>query len=165
MYEDVERTVTEEPVDSDVDLSVPQQRREPCRGFWDIIAVIAIGGALGATARYGIGVAWPTPPTAFPWATLVINVIGCGLIGVLMVFSTDVWATPRLVRPFLGTGLLGGFTTFSTYAVDIQRLITSGAARTSLLYMVVTPIGAVVAVGAAVVLTRLAVRSVRESPP
>lgn len=153
--------MAEEPVDPDVDLSVPRQRWELRQGFWDVVTVVALGGALGAVARYGIGVAWPTPPAAFPWATLVINLAGCALIGVLMVLITEVWAAPRLVRPFLGTGVLGGFTTFSTYTVDVQRLITSGAARTSLVYLVVTPVGALVAVGTAMVLARLTVRSLR----
>ena len=61
-------------------------------------------------------------PGSFPWTTLLVNGVGCAVIGVFMVVITDVWAAHRLVRPFFGTGVLGGFTTFSTYAVDIQKL-------------------------------------------
>ena len=129
--------------------------------MWDTVAVVALGGALGAVARYGMTVAWPTPPAAFPWTILVVNLIGCALIGVLMVLITDVWAAPRLVRPFVGTGVLGGFTTFSTYAVEAERLVDAGAARTSLLYLAVTPITAVVAAAGAMVLARLALRGLR----
>src|ERR687886_614869 len=70
-----------------------------------------------------------------PWAILSTNVSGCLLIGVLMVLVTEVWTTHRLLRPFLGTGVLGGYTTFSTYAVDAQHLIAAGAPRTALLYL------------------------------
>jgi CrcB protein len=101
---------------------------------------------MGATARYLIGQAWPTPAGAFPWATLVINVIGCALIGVLMVLVTDVWTRQRLLRPFLGTGLLGGFATFSTYALDIQQLIAERHAARALVYLVSTAAGALIAV-------------------
>jgi CrcB protein len=87
-------------------------------------------------------------------STLVINVTGCGLIGILMVLVTDVFTRQRLARPFLGTGVLGGFTTFSTYAVDIQRLVTEGHAGTALLYLATTILGALVAVLATVSATR-----------
>ncbi|HEY2763509.1 MAG TPA: fluoride efflux transporter CrcB [Pseudonocardiaceae bacterium] len=160
-HEDTEQIMAEEPIDPDVDLSVRRQRWELRQGFWSIITVVALGGAIGAVARYAIGMAWPTPPAEFPWATLTINVAGCGLIGVMMVLITDVWSAPRLVRPFLGTGVLGGFTTFSTYTVDVQRLITSGAPRTALVYLLITPVSAMVAVGAAMILARLTVRSLR----
>jgi fluoride exporter len=125
---------------------------------WDVLAVISAGGALGAFARYAVSLAWPTPPGGFPGSTLLINTLGCALIGVLMVLVTDVWSAHRLVRPFLGTGVLGGFTTFSTYAVEIQRLIDENAARTGLLYLVVTPVAALAAVWFGVVTTRQAVR-------
>lgn len=119
--------------------------------------MVALGGAIGASARYGIGVAWPTPAGGFPWATFVINVGGCALIGILMVLI-EVTTAHRLVRPFAGTGILGGFTTFSTYAVDIERLVSTGAARTGLLYLVATPAAALVAVWAAAILTQAAIR-------
>jgi CrcB protein len=124
---------------------------------WDVVGVVAAGGALGATVRYGIGVAWPAPVGAFPWATFLINLSGCALIGAMMVL-TEVWTTHRLVRPLLGTGILGGFTTFSTYAVDIQRLAAADAARAGLIYLAATPVAALLAAWAAVVVTRVAVR-------
>ncbi|POX43423.1 fluoride efflux transporter CrcB [Streptomyces sp. Ru73] len=136
-----------EPVDSDVDLHVPARpapQREP-QGA--VVAVIALGGALGATARYAASLLWPTPPGAFPWTTLAVNAVGCAVIGAFMaVISAR--SVHRLVRPFFGTGVLGGFTTFSTYAVDIQQLAGRGEARTGLAYLALTLLVALAAVWA-----------------
>lgn len=143
------------PVDSDVDLRVDARAPRTHEGL--IIAMIAVGGAVGATARYLVGLGWPTPPGGFPLSTLVINVVGCALIGILMVLVTDVLTQQRLLRPFLGTGVLGGFTTFSTYVVDIQRLVTGGHAATALLYLATTIVGALLAVRATVTATRLVI--------
>ncbi|MFD0655064.1 fluoride efflux transporter CrcB [Streptomyces malaysiensis subsp. malaysiensis] len=107
---------------------------------------MAVGGVIGACARYGAALLWPTAPGSFPWTTFWVNVIGCGVIGVFMVIITDVWAAHRLVRPFFGTGVLGGFTTFSTYAVDIQRLVEDGRAGIGLLYLAATMLAALAAV-------------------
>ncbi|MFE4329575.1 MULTISPECIES: fluoride efflux transporter CrcB [unclassified Streptomyces] len=119
-----------------------------------VVAVVALGGALGACARYGAALIWPTAPGGFPWTTLVVNVVGCAVIGVFMVVISEVWAAHRLVRPFFGTGVLGGFTTFSTYAVDIERLVDAGRARTGLAYLGLTLCAALAAVWSAVWATR-----------
>ena len=118
------------------------------RGQWSVVAVVALGGGLGTAARYGAGLLWPTQGAGFPWTTLLVNVVGCGSIGVLTVLVTEVWATPahRLVRPFLGTGVLGGFTTFSTYSQDIERHLTEGRALTAVSYLLLTLVGALAAV-------------------
>ncbi|MDG9709454.1 fluoride efflux transporter CrcB [Streptomyces sp. DH10] len=143
-----------EPTDSDVDLPVPSQRRELARGQAPVIAAVAIGGALGAAARYGSSLAWPTAPDTFPWTTLTMNTTGCAIIGVFRVLISDVWSAHRLIRPFFGTGVLGGFTTFSTYAVDIQRLVQDGHAGTSLAYLAATLPAALTAVWCAATTTR-----------
>jgi CrcB protein len=147
------------PVDPDVDLQVPRQRRELRRGPWSTLAAISAGGICGALARYGISTAFPHAPGAFDWATFGINVAGCLLIGVLMVAITEVWEAHRLVRPFLGVGVLGGFTTFSTAIVEVQQGVEAGAARTAQAYLVATLLCALVAVYAGVRLTRLLARS------
>ena len=67
---------------------------------------------------------------------------------------TDLWTGRRLLRPFVGTGVLGGFTTFSTYAVDIQRLVTGGRALLALAYLLATVVAALAAVWVAAVGTR-----------
>jgi len=142
-----------EPVDSDVDLrqAGPVRRRHE---DLPVLAVIAGGGAAGAAARYLIGAAWPTTAGGLPVSTLAVNVLGCALIGVLMVLITDVWSRQRLLRPFLGTGVLGGFTTFSTYTVDIQRLVATTHPGTALLYLVLTPVSALLAVWITAAATR-----------
>ncbi|MFJ8850375.1 fluoride efflux transporter CrcB [Streptomyces sp. NPDC102437] len=119
-----------------------------------VVAVIALGGAIGASARYGAALIWPTAPGGFPWTTLLVNAVGCAVIGVFMVVISEAWTAHRLVRPFFGTGVLGGFTTFSTYAVDIQRLLDGGRLRAGLGYLGLTLFAALAAVWSAVWATR-----------
>lgn len=118
----------------------------PSRTTQRVLAVVALGGALGGLGRYLLAEAWPAPPGGFPTATLVTNVVGCALIGVLMVLVTDAFAPHPLLRPFLGTGVLGGFTTFSTYAVGIRGLLGDGHLLVALGYLVATPVGALLSV-------------------
>jgi fluoride exporter len=139
-------------------LSPARPRPRPARTPWAVLAAISAGGGLGSLARYAIGYAWPAPPAGFPWATFTANVTGCLLIGVLMVLITEVWGGHRLVRPFLGVGVLGGYTTFSAYAVDATRLIGLGAAGTALAYLAGTLSAALLAVFAGASLTRFAAR-------
>ncbi|GGP41876.1 fluoride efflux transporter FluC [Saccharothrix coeruleofusca] len=110
------------------------------------LAAVALGGGLGGLARYGLGLLVPGP-----WGTLLVNVLGCALIGVLMAFAPR--AHP-LVRPLLGVGVLGGFTTFSAYAVDAVRL--GGAV--ALGYLGLTLVVALTATGAALAVTRRLLR-------
>ncbi|MCK9878908.1 CrcB family protein [Frankia sp. Ag45/Mut15] len=144
----------ERPTDPDVDLRVPAQRRELGRGPVLLLAVIAVGGAVGACARYGASLLWPDPAGVFPWTTLLVNTVGCALIGLLMVVITEVPAVHPLTRPLLGTGVLGGFTTFSTYAVDARRLIDGEHTGLALAYLALTMALALGAVWASVVATR-----------
>ncbi|WP_432074551.1 fluoride efflux transporter CrcB [Streptomyces wuyuanensis] len=143
-----------EPPDPDVVLHVPVQRPGPWRNQVPVVAVVALGGATGASARYGASLLWPTTDGGFPWTTLGVNAVGCAVIGVFMVIISDAWAAHRLVRPFFGTGVLGGFTTFSTYAVDIQKLVEAGRARAGLLYLGLTLLVALAAVWSAAWATR-----------
>lgn len=112
------------------------------------LAAVAVGGGIGAAARYGVAVAWPG---ALPWTTLAVNAVGCAAIGVLMVCTES---SHRLVRPFLGTGVLGGFTTFSAYALDVHGLAEDGRLAVAALYLALTPLTALAAVWAATALTR-----------
>ncbi|MEO3774763.1 CrcB family protein [Micromonospora sp. B9E7] len=133
--------------DPDVDLRVPADRGELTARPATVLAAIAAGGVLGALARAGLQHAVPHPPTGFPWATFGINTSGCLLIGVLMAVLGHLDGGPPLARPLLGVGVLGGFTTFSTYAVDVQQAIVVGAPGTALTYLAATLLGALVAVG------------------
>ncbi|MFD8495288.1 fluoride efflux transporter FluC [Amycolatopsis sp. NPDC059657] len=120
------------------------------------LAVIAAGGAIGACTRYGATLLWPTEATAFPWTTFAINITGSALLGFVLVLIIERATVHPLVRPFVGTGIIGGYTTFSTYAVDAQRLIGNGHALTALVYLMATLLTALAAVWAAAVLTRAA---------
>ena len=121
-----------------------------------VIVGVALGGALGASSRYALDhLIEQCSFSIFPWATFTINVTGCLLIGVLMVAIAEIWPRHRLLRPFLGTGVLGGYTTFSTYVVDAQRLLDQRAAATALIYLVATLVSAVLAVYVGTELARL----------
>ncbi|MEQ4300617.1 fluoride efflux transporter CrcB [Plantactinospora sp. B6F1] len=123
-----------------------QPAASPYRPGWDVVAVVALGGALGSAGRYGLAVLWPHAATGVPWATLVTNLSGCALIGLLMRLVTTAATPHRLVRPFLGTGILGGFTTFSTYAVESRALLAAGRPGVAVGYLLGTLAGALAAV-------------------
>ncbi|CAM3320658.1 fluoride efflux transporter CrcB [Kibdelosporangium persicum] len=118
-----------------------------------VVLAVSLGGGLGALARYGVGLAFPAAPGAFPWGTFVVNAAGCFLMGVLMVLATELVRAHRLVRPFLGVGVLGGFTTFSTYAVETRQLLAD-APGVAVAYLIGTVLTAIVAVLAGVWLVR-----------
>jgi CrcB protein len=156
------REAAAEPVDPDIYLRRPRQRRELRDAPWAVLGAISAGGVLGALARYGLSSAFPHAPGDFDWATFWINVSGCLVIGVLMVLITEAWEAHRLVRPFLGVGVLGGFTTFSTYIVDVQKALSAHHARTALLYLAATLIAALAAAYAGLAGTRWIIRTARD---
>lgn len=120
-----------------------------------VLGAVAAGGALGALARYGALVLWPAADGGFPWTVFAVNVSGCALIGVLMVLTVERGrVTHPLVRPFLGVGVLGGFTTFSTYAADVSGLLVRQELAVALAYMAATVVAALAAVWAGAVVTR-----------
>lgn len=143
-----------ELIDPDVDLHVQAHRSELARSHGAVLLVIALGGGLGALARFGLARWLPTEPGRFPWGTFLTNVIGCALIGVLMVLVTEVLQAHPLVRPFFGVGVLGGFTTFSTYAVETQELLRPGEVVLAFAYLAGTLLAALLAVLAGVALAR-----------
>jgi fluoride exporter len=133
------------PMDPDVDLSLPDELAELRPSPLPVTAAVSAGGVLGALARYAISAAWPHAVTGFPWATWTVNVSGCLLIGVVMVLVTEVWPHRRLVRTFLGAGVLGGYTTFSTSIVDVRQAAAHGAPGVALLTLGATLAGALAA--------------------
>jgi CrcB protein len=112
----------------------------PLTGQGGALVAVSAGGALGAFARYGLGLAG-----TFPWTTFAINVTGCLLIGALIVAVTERPGTHPLVRPFLGTGFLGGYTTFSTYTVDVHVLVGAGRIPEAVAYLLGTLVAALTA--------------------
>ncbi|MFJ3095891.1 fluoride efflux transporter CrcB [Streptomyces hydrogenans] len=128
------------------------------RGQLPVALVVSAGGAIGAAARYGAALLWPTPAGGFPWTVFLVNAAGCAVLGVVMVLLTEFRTAPNLLRPFLGTGVCGGFTTFSTYAVDTQRLLSTGHTVRGLCYFGGTLLAALAAVWAGSALTLSLVR-------
>ncbi|MGH9077283.1 MAG: fluoride efflux transporter FluC, partial [Acidimicrobiales bacterium] len=90
------------------------------------MAAVAAGGLVGGPARYQLGLLWPTRPEAFPVTTLVVNVSGSVVLAVLVVVVSERWPMSSYIRPFLGTGALGAYTTWSTFAVDTDLLAHHG---------------------------------------
>ncbi len=137
-------------------------RRPPILAGADpaVVAAVALGGAAGAAARYGVGEAFG--PRAAPLGTLSVNVVGCALMGVLVAVVIDRWPDHRVLRPALGTGVLGGFTTFSSYAVGVLELARDERVPAALAHLVATPVLALLAVwGGTVLARRMLTRGVR----
>lgn len=149
-------TVAEGAIDPDVDLRIPAQRWEFARTHGRVVGVVAVGGGIGALARYGISLLLPTEPGHFPAGTFLINVLGCAMIGMLMVLLTEVWSAHPLLRPFLGTGILGGFTTFSTFTNEVRGLLRPGDLPLAVGYLAGSLVCALLATVAGIWLTRLA---------
>ena len=129
-----------------------------------MLPTIALGGMVGASARHALELAWPVAPGDFPWATFATNASGCALIGLLMVYVVELGAGHPLLRPFVGVGVLGGFTTFSTYAVQTTDLMDGHEPVLALVYLFGTVLAALLAVAAGVVLGRAALTLRRRRP-
>ncbi|KRV48439.1 chromosome condensation protein CrcB [Wenjunlia vitaminophila] len=98
------------------------------------LAAVSLGATFGALARYGVTEAVPAGPGTFPWAVFGVNVAGCLGIGALMATIAAGRVRHPLARPFWGIGVLGGFTTFSTYAADTRSLVAHQAYGTAVGY-------------------------------
>jgi CrcB protein len=116
------------------------------------VGLIALGGGLGSLARYGLSRAFPIDAGQLDWTILAVNLTGSLLLGALVVAVSEVWRVHRLVRPALGTGVLGGFTTFSTFALGVR----GAGAPTAWAYLALSVVGGVLAA----VLGMLAMRAI-----
>ena len=106
---------------------------------------VALGGAFGAMARYGVFL-WLTPhPGKFPIATFAANICGCFLAGVLYVSITH-GAIPQPWRPLLAIGFLGAFTTFSTFSLEALLLWQNQFPAVAFFYVAATVVGCLLAV-------------------
>jgi CrcB protein len=99
------------------------------------LVVVAAGGAIGASLRHlvNIGAMRLTGP-GFPWGTLVVNIVGCFLMGLFMELAARQIALSGATRLFVATGILGGFTTFSAFSLDFALLWQRGAVSEALFY-------------------------------
>jgi fluoride exporter len=104
------------------------------------LILVAIGGVVGAGARWGAAETLPHDAGAFPWATLLVNLLGCALIG-----WCSRWLRSRELWLLLVTGGLGGFTTFSSFAVEVRALTADGNGSLAAAYVVASVAGGIVA--------------------
>ena len=122
---------------------------------------VALGGAIGALLRYQTGrwMTWwlgPSMITAFPWATLTVNVLGSLAMGLLAGYLARHGQGGDQWRLFLGVGVLGGFTTFSAFSLELMVLIERGQAAQGLVYAVVSVLAGLSALYVGLILMRLA---------
>jgi CrcB protein len=111
-----------------------------------VLAAIAMGGALGAPARYGVGRLVHVAPDSFPWATFWVNVSGSLALGVVLALLLGRFPTARYARPFLATGFLGAYTTYSAFAVETDLLVKDGHAAIAAAYIVASIVAGLLAV-------------------
>lgn len=137
-----------------VDPDLPTGARRPAR--WDVIAVVAAGGMIGATGRYALSLALPTEPGRFPWGTFVTNVTGAAVLGLLLVLLTERYEAGRYLRPFLGTGVIGAYTTFSTFMVEADLLVRDGHPALAIGYLVGSVLAGLLAVWLGILVGRRA---------
>ncbi|HUF84207.1 MAG TPA: fluoride efflux transporter CrcB [Acidimicrobiia bacterium] len=109
------------------------------------VGLVALGGALGASARYGITEHFPTDAGRFPVTTLMVNLAGAFALGLVLEVVTMHRVEDRWVRPLVGIGLLGAFTTFSTFAVEVTELFRDDAFAVATSYAAVSLIAGVAA--------------------
>lgn len=96
---------------------------------------VALGGAIGSSARYGVNLAAPRlVGHGFPWATLFVNVAGCFAMGMISALLGPRLPESENIRLFLTSGLLGGFTTFSAFSLDFFAMVERGEWHWAVLY-------------------------------
>ena len=119
------------------------------------VMAIALGGALGAVARHFIS-HWSVVAlgNGFPWGTLTVNVVGCFALGVVVEAMALVWSPAAEWRAFLTVGVLGAFTTFSAFALDISILQERGEMLQVIPYVTVSVAGSIAAILAGMSVTR-----------
>jgi len=109
---------------------------------------VALGGGLGAMARYGLS-GWLLHHSAqqkFPWPTFVVNVSGCLIAGLLFALAAKHDILSPNLRLFLFTGVLGGFTTFSAFGLETMHLLKRGKMMTAAAYVLASVLGGIAAI-------------------
>ena len=89
-----------------------------------MVLAVACGGALGAVGRHLISSYMQTlAGNSFPWGTLVVNVLGCAILGTLVTVFAHVWSPSQEMRAFLTVGMMGALTTFSAFSLEVVLMI------------------------------------------
>ena len=120
-----------------------------------MVFYVALGGALGASGRYLVGVwAGRMFGAGFPYGTLCVNILGCFLMGVVIEAAALKYSLSQEMRAFLTTGILGGFTTFSAFALDFAFLYERKASLLAAFYLGASVLGSILALFAGLWLMR-----------
>lgn len=138
-------------------LTAPVTHRRTRRGGRHdprVLAAVSLGGALGAPARYGIAQLVYITPGTFPWGTFWINVSGSFAVGFVLILVLERFPPTRYIRPFVATGFLGAYTTYSTLAVETDLLIKNGHWPIALAYAAASLTTGLVAAWVGMVLAR-----------
>lgn len=120
------------------------------------VLAVGLGGIVGAIARYAISLALPTVSGGFPWGTFLVNVTGSAVLGLVVVVLAEQFPDNHLARPLLATGVIGAYTTFSTYVVEADLLVKDGHALMAAAYVVASAAAGLAAVWAGTVAGRAA---------
>jgi len=114
----------------DTEVVLAPGRTRPAELAW-----VAAGGVLGTLARYGLGRLAPVATGRFPWTTFAINVSGSLALGLVVALAAGQFVHRRYLRSFLGSGFLGAYTTYSTFVVEADRLVSVGHAQVAVAYV------------------------------
>ena len=112
---------------------------------WGVVVAVAMGGAIGSVARYFVAQVQSPSWTGFPYGIFLVNVSGGFIMGVLVELMALRFSVSPEVRAFLTTGVLGGYTTFSTFSLESALLIQKGAMVNATAYVVGSAILSIVA--------------------
>jgi CrcB protein len=110
----------------------------PDRGRDLTLLAIAAGGAIGAWARLGLAELLPTEPGRWPWGTFIANIVGCVVLGYAGTRLMERLPPSTYRRPFVGTGVCGGLTTFSTFQLEVVEMGKGGHLALAAAYLVVS---------------------------
>lgn len=120
-----------------------------------LVLAIAVGGAIGAVGRhYAAGQVMKLSGGGFPWGTVAVNVLGSFLMGALVEVMALKWSISQELRAFLTVGILGAFTTFSTFSLDVALLTERGAHLGAMGYVLVSVLASIGALFAGLFLLR-----------
>lgn len=139
--------ISDLPIDPDVEDGAAFRRPASLlpRLAPDVVAAVFVGGVFGGLARYAIGKAAATPSNEFPWDIFAINLGGAFLLALLLVLVIEVFPANRYLRPGLGTGFLGAFTTFSSLATATDHLFAHGHPALAIAYAIGSLVGGLIA--------------------
>jgi CrcB protein len=134
------------------------QRLRARRSQLVIVLALGCGGVVGAVARYAVSRALPIASGQFPWNTFLINVTGSALLGFILIMLIEQFPRGQLVRSFIGTGVIGAYTTFSTFEVDAILLFRGHHLLVGVSYIVASLLSGLLAVWIGMSSARIALR-------